>query len=120
MPNWNIQNIGSSLSLPAHGRGWGKGNIFSYGAFCEAKNEVRRRRNPRSNPAFAGCYGARSEGGQKFLPRRVAKRLLRGVPPNLLGFESHSENNEKISVARTEIFSWLRGWDSNPRPSDYI
>ena len=27
-----------------------------------------------------------SEGGQKFLPRRVAKRLLRGVPPNPLPF----------------------------------
>src|SRR3989344_8423476 len=95
MPNWNIQNIGSSLSLPAHGRGWGKGNIFSYGAFCEAKNEVRRRRNPRSNPAFAGCYGARSEGGQKFLPRRVAKRLLRGVPPNLLAVGLLSQNKKK-------------------------
>ena len=34
--------------------GWGKGNTFSCGAFCEAKNEIRRRR--------------KSEGGQKFLP----------------------------------------------------
>ena len=47
--------------------GWGKGNIFG-GAFRKAKYEIRRRRNPRSSPAVAGRYGARSEGGQKFLP----------------------------------------------------
>ena len=36
--------------------------------------------------AAAKKEAAESEGGQKFLPRRVAKRLLRGVPPNPLPF----------------------------------
>jgi hypothetical protein len=46
--------------------GWGKGNTFSCGAFCEAKNEIRRQRNP-SSRTLRVHYGARSEGGQKFL-----------------------------------------------------
>ncbi|MBU1102682.1 hypothetical protein KJ853_03455, partial [Patescibacteria group bacterium] len=59
-----------SKLLPAHGWDWGKGNIPFGGAFRKAKYEKLRRR--------------KSEGGQKFLPRRVAKRLLRGLPPNPL------------------------------------
>ena len=57
---------GSSLLLPAHpssktfgslrGRrtGWGKGNIFFGGAFCEAKNEIRRRKSEGRNPERGG------------------------------------------------------------------
>ena len=33
------------------------------------------------NSAAAEKSESESEGGQKFLPRRIAKRLLRGVPP---------------------------------------
>jgi len=80
--------------------GWGKDNTFSCGAFCEAKNEIRRR-NPRSR-TLCVHYGARSEGGQKFLPRRVAKRLLRGVPPNPLPFCPPERKLSKVSVG---IFS---------------
>jgi len=41
------QPKGGSYNLPAHGPGWGKGNIFSCNAFYEAKNEIRRwRRKP--------------------------------------------------------------------------
>ena len=44
LENSSNEVLGSSLSLPAHGKGWGKGNTFSCGAFCEAKYEIRRRR----------------------------------------------------------------------------
>ena len=53
--------------------------------FAKRNTKFRRRRNP-SSRTLCVHYGARSEGEQKFLPRRVAKRLLRGIPPNPLPF----------------------------------
>ena len=72
--------LGSSLSLPAHGKGWGKGNTFSCGAFCEAKYEIRRWRNP-SSRTLCVHYGARSEGGQKFLVDTHSPTPLPFCPP---------------------------------------
>jgi len=46
--------------------GWGKGNISFSGAFRKEKYEIRRWRNP-SSRTLCVHYGARSEGGQKFL-----------------------------------------------------
>jgi hypothetical protein len=69
--------------------GWGKGNIFFGGAFRKAKYEIRRRQNPRSSPAFAGRYGARSEGGQKFLPPNpflFARPSLKVFQNSVFGF----------------------------------
>ena len=65
----------SSLSLPAYEQvGQGQYSLAAHFAKRNTKN----------------CGGEKrsggSEGGQKFLPRRVAKRLLRGVPPNPLPF----------------------------------
>ena len=61
----------SSLSLPAYEQvGQGQHSLAAHFAKRNTKN----------------CGGEKrsggSEGGQKFLPRRVAKRLLRGVPPS--------------------------------------
>jgi len=48
---------------------------------CEIRNSAAAEKSE-----SAKGRQAPSEGGQKFLPRRVAKRLLRGLPPNPLPF----------------------------------
>ena len=64
---------GRSLSLPAYGRvGQGRRSLAAHFAKRNTKNCGGEKRR------------GESEGGQKFLPRRVAKRLLRGLPPNPL------------------------------------
>jgi len=55
------------------------------GAFRKAKYEIRRRRNPRSR-TLCVRYGARSEGGQKFLP----PNLLPFCPPKRKSFSKFS------------------------------
>ena len=67
----SVNQNGSFLLLPRTG-GWGKGNTSSCGAFCEAKNEIRRQR--------------KSEGGQKF------------PPPNPLPFCPPERKLSKFSV----------------------
>ena len=56
--------------------GWDKGNVPWRRI---SRSEIRK-------ITAAKKSESESEGGQKFLPRRVAKRLLRGVPPNPLPF----------------------------------
>jgi len=76
--------------------GWGKGNTFSCGAFCEAKNEIRRRR--------------KSEGGQKFLPpsplpfcppeRKLSKVSVRIFAKKSSDFVQDRQPICKVSVSR--------------------
>ncbi len=68
------------LLLCAQGRAEQAQYFFTWRRISQS--EIRRRRNPRSSPAFAGRYGARSEGGQKFIPPQPTSFL----PARVSGF----------------------------------
>ena len=72
-----VKNKGSKSLLCAHGRAGQAQHLLSWRRISQS--EIR-------NSAAAEKSESESEGGQKFLPRRVAKRLLRGLPPNPLPF----------------------------------
>ena len=81
----NIQNssnkvLGSSLLLPAHGKGGARATLLFLAAHFAKRNTKFGGGNPSSSPAMAGHYGARSEGG----PRRRNFVSLRGKQKFLL------------------------------------
>ena len=70
--------LGSSLSLPAHGKGWGKGNTFSCGAFCEAKYEIRRRRKSEGGAGRKRGLGKRNSRPARAKIIKSQRRDFRG------------------------------------------
>ena len=80
------------------------------------------------NSAAAEKSESESEGGQKFLPRRVAKRLLRGLfpqppflpaPPERSVWRAKRGNQSGFcsKKVRASFSNWSGWWDLNPRPS---
>ena len=95
--NKSVNQKGSSLSLPAHGRAGARAtSSFSCGAFCEAKNEIQRRR--------------KSEGGPKFLPpsplpvcppeRKLSKFSVRIFSEKSSDFVQDRQPISKVCVSR--------------------
>ena len=105
--NRSVNLKGREFLVVARARvGWGKGNIFFGGAFCEAKNEIRRRRNP-SSRTLCVHYGARSEGGAgiPFPPTPFSSRPARARNFSALPHEARqSKFKIRIFVKKSSDF----------------
>ena len=116
--------LGSSLSLPAHGKG-GKGNTISGGAFCEAKYKFRRR--SKRGRGRRGVWPASPELPLRQVEDEASQRGEGGIPPRpsrspaALLVESRTPHKsflflleEKISRAQIKKYreNFFAGWQA--------
>ena len=87
MPNWNTQNIGSSLSLPAHGRAGARATSSLAAHFAKRNTKFGGGGKARAGKKEGGWGEACLPAGREFLPAlascpvATAKRSASGVPP---------------------------------------
>ena len=125
MPNWNTQNIGSSLSLPAHGRAGARATSSLAAHFAKRNTKFGGGGKARAGKKEGGWGEACLPAGREFLPALAscpvanAKRSASGVPPppNFVFFASQKAPQKKVlplpqpSHARATIRNSLISFD---------
>ena len=104
MPNWNIQNIGSSLSLPAHGRAGARATSSLAAHFAKRNTKFGGGGTPEAIPLLRDATGQEARAGKNFYPVGSQSDSFGAFPPTFWG-SSPTLKTMKKSLSRGQRFS---------------